>query len=534
MELPVRPSPKRVSRRLLRSHVIGSLLLIALVVGIQINGLWHGYQQYQKRTQLSAQNLGIVLGESIVNSFQSINLTLLAVIDDVKTAKLQRNPDVQKIAKSLDGWQSRVPGLAALRVVDASGYIEYGNGIDANLKMSVADRDYFKKLVVDANAGMVVSKPLLGRIVNKWILICARRINTADGGFGGIVYGTIELEGMAERLSGKRLQLGEHDVFTLRDTDNNVVLRYEKKKQDTQTLGQRVATPREDAILRTGATDGFITGLSPVDHIERIFYFQKIAALPLTLNVGLSVDDAFSGWRRDAIIAGITAFIFVVFTVLGSRLIYVAQLRKLQLLSDLKESNRKLAELSTTDGLTGIANRRRFDQVLTDEWRRAARNGQPLAVAMIDVDLFKSYNDHYGHQQGDSCLRNVARIFAQRICRAGDLIARYGGEEFAFIGPAADAVSAQHFVETIRLALEKLALPHAMSPMACVTVSVGLAVMAPVEGQDPAILIKKADEALYQAKAQGRNRVVVAQQTLQVPACAFVQTGADNAVATPA
>jgi diguanylate cyclase (GGDEF)-like protein len=312
------------------------------------------------------------------------------------------------------------------------------------------------------------------------------------------------------------------------------LLRYDQKKQDTQTLGQKIATPQEDAKLRTGATDGFITGVSPVDRIERIYYFQRIAALPLTLNVGMSIGDAFSGWRRDALVAGVTALIFIVFTMLGSRLIYAAQLRKLQLLADLKESNRKLADLSTTDGLTGIANRRRFDQVLADEWRRAARSGQPLAVAMIDVDLFKSYNDHYGHQLGDNCLRNVARIFSQRVCRAGDLIARYGGEEFAFVGPATDIVSAQHFVETMRLALEKLALPHALSPMGRVTVSIGLAAVIPVEGQDPGALVKQADEALYQAKAQGRNRVVVAAQPPVRQQYPFAQDGADSAVAATA
>jgi diguanylate cyclase (GGDEF)-like protein len=128
---------------------------------------------------------------------------------------------------------------------------------------------------------------------------------------------------------------------------------------------------------------------------------------------------------------------------------------------------------------------------------------------MIDVDFFKPYNDHYGHQQGDDCLRQVAQVLADMVRRGVDLTARYGGEEFAFIAPATGATDAMAMAEQVRATLEAAALPHEKSPLRCVTVSIGVAVMMPVEQQDSALLVRTADQSLYQAKSMGRNRVVL-------------------------
>lgn len=176
---------------------------------------------------------------------------------------------------------------------------------------------------------------------------------------------------------------------------------------------------------------------------------------------------------------------------------------------ELEAVNRILAELSTTDGLTGIANRRRFDEVLANEWKRALRVRQPLALLMLDVDLFKNYNDHYGHQAGDECLRSVSRVLDASSRRSSDLAARYGGEEFAVIAADTDAASAMHLARVVCESIESLGLPHADSPFGKVTVSIGVSVMIPEDAQQPEMLIHMADDALYRAKNQGRNRVVL-------------------------
>ncbi len=182
---------------------------------------------------------------------------------------------------------------------------------------------------------------------------------------------------------------------------------------------------------------------------------------------------------------------------------------------ELKIANENLINLATHDALTGLANRRSFDEVLPDEWARCYRTQQPLALIMLDVDLFKNFNDHYGHQRGDACLQNIARILQAAGQRPGDLAARYGGEEFAVVAADTDVAGALSLAELIRQSLEVLALPHASSPFSVVTVSMGIAVMVPNENTSPELLILAADQALYRAKNGGRNRVELAETLVQ-------------------
>ncbi|HEU4562133.1 MAG TPA: diguanylate cyclase [Longimicrobium sp.] len=177
----------------------------------------------------------------------------------------------------------------------------------------------------------------------------------------------------------------------------------------------------------------------------------------------------------------------------------------------LLEANRRLERLSQLDGLTEIANRRVFDEALALEWRRCARAGCPLALAMVDIDCFKSFNDHYGHRRGDECLRQVARALADGVHRAGDLVARYGGEEFAVLLPGMSAEHAAAFAETLRARIEALAIPHPTSRVApVVTISGGVAAAVPHKDAQSGALLEVADRALYRAKREGRNRVATA------------------------
>lgn len=180
----------------------------------------------------------------------------------------------------------------------------------------------------------------------------------------------------------------------------------------------------------------------------------------------------------------------------------------------LKQRTDALRRLATIDGLTGIANRRHFDARLQQEVRRISRSHSPLSVALVDVDHFKRFNDHYGHQAGDDCLRNVASALASTVRRADDLAARFGGEEFAILLPGCPPEQGMSLAEALRRAVFDLGLPHAASPTAeQVTISVGVATLAPPLAEPEAIpihivsLIGAADRALYQAKAAGRNAV---------------------------
>lgn len=174
----------------------------------------------------------------------------------------------------------------------------------------------------------------------------------------------------------------------------------------------------------------------------------------------------------------------------------------------LEEANQRLQRLSSIDGLTGIANRRQLDETLQAEWRRAFRHDSPMSMVMFDLDEFKRFNDAYGHQAGDECLRQVAAALGDGLRRGGDLVARYGGEEFAAVLPDSDLRGALQYAEAARLAVENLAISHGSSPVGkVVTVSVGVASILPRRGGSPTELISRADQALYQAKRKGKNRV---------------------------
>ena len=172
----------------------------------------------------------------------------------------------------------------------------------------------------------------------------------------------------------------------------------------------------------------------------------------------------------------------------------------------LKAQEDFLRSLVFVDGLTGVANRRRFDEALLSEWRQCRRAGTPLALLMIDIDHFKRYNDHYGHPTGDACLQQVAAVLKAAMQRACDLVARYGGEEFVCLLPGCDQAPALAKAQALQAALAARGIAHEASPTAAwVTLSIGVAVAQPQAGGSPAALVAAADAALYSAKHRGRN-----------------------------
>ena len=242
----------------------------------------------------------------------------------------------------------------------------------------------------------------------------------------------------------------------------------------------------------------------------------------------IALSTVFNGGRYDlgfyvGRIYGLLAASFVlIILVLENGKLYVQ-------LHNLRESDRaktaELHRLSTIDALTGIANRRAFDEALSQEWRRMMRHGSALSLLMIDVDFFKRYNDAYGHVAGDQCLRAVAQVLAGKARRAGEMAARYGGEEFAVLLPHLDLADTRKLGEVICAAIRNQNILHKRSDAAaCITVSIGAASIADLpelaaalsrEGTLPSatmpgatVLVEMADHALYQAKISGRNRVV--------------------------
>lgn len=183
----------------------------------------------------------------------------------------------------------------------------------------------------------------------------------------------------------------------------------------------------------------------------------------------------------------------------------------------LQEAYHAVEALAITDALTGLANRRRFDQYLATEWRRGLRDNQPLSLLLIDADLFKAYNDQYGHLNGDTCLKQIAEAAQCSVTRSGDLVARFGGEEFAVILPKTPPEGARNVAESICRSLRERRIPHEGNSSGIVTVSIGCSTMTPQVGANPAHLLELADQALYKAKRSGRDKVCSAVQPDAAP-----------------
>jgi diguanylate cyclase (GGDEF)-like protein len=198
-------------------------------------------------------------------------------------------------------------------------------------------------------------------------------------------------------------------------------------------------------------------------------------------------------------------FGFVVFTSCVPLGFSIEERRRLE--DSLKEANRKLGDLALLDSLTGVRNRRSFDAVMDSEWSLARSTGSDLSLVYLDVDFFKRFNDTYGHQQGDECLRAVVGTLIASVRGSGDCVARYGGEEFVVLLPSTSADSARAVADRIASTILGLRIPHKESPFGIVTASIGIATVWPSGGGDPDALIRMADEALYAAKRGGRDRI---------------------------
>jgi len=183
-------------------------------------------------------------------------------------------------------------------------------------------------------------------------------------------------------------------------------------------------------------------------------------------------------------------------------------------LRELSEANKALEALSTIDGLTGVKNRRYFDNAYKIEWKRSHRDRLPLSILMIDIDHFKAVNDKYGHLAGDDCLRAIAQTIKTKVRRPPDAVARYGGEEFTVILPSTPMAGAIHVAESIRKAIEKMAVSFEEGTIN-LTVSIGVATLTPEDINNPEVIISSADNAMYQAKKNGRNQISVCPLEIQ-------------------
>ena len=478
----------------------GWLMWIALAA-VSAICLIVGQMLYEARGELTnsagtdARNIAAAVAQDVDRNFELLDLSLQALRDGVRDPRITALPaDVRRVA--LFDRAVTATDVGTVFFLDPDGRIVIQSGEAPPPQRRFGDRDFFHVHVHDAGVGLFVSRPFLSPFDDAWSVAISRRVDGADGGFGGVVVAIIKLAYFETLFS--RLELGRNGMMALMRVDATLLMR---RPLDERDIGRVLDSKMLQANVEASRA-GPVTLTSKLDGLSRLMQFHPIGKLPLVQVVGLSAREIYGPWWRKLAIT-VTTLAVLCGTILGLVGHLQVEVRRRA------SAEAAFAELAATDKLTGLPNRRRFDELLDTEWRRCGRNRQGLALLMIDVDNFKSYNDTYGHLGGDAVLAAIGSCLKQSLHRAGDSVARFGGEEFAVLLPDETGAGGSIVAERIRRTVAELKVPHVGSATGVVSVSIGVVCRQPQPTVQPDELVAAADLALYQAKAAGRNRCVL-------------------------
>lgn len=476
---------------------LGSCLAVLAIVAIVTFLLMRERSSVEQAAARSASNIVQLIESDIVRNVELYDLSLQGLIWAVQRPELLAVP-VELRQQILFNQAVTAPVRGDILWLDAKGDVVADSTSSIPRQANFADSKDFQQHRDNPDLGLVIGQPFKARLGDlDWCISFSRRISGPHGEFLGVAAGALRLSYFSTLF--QRLDIGTDSSINLMNTDGALLVR-QPGSPDEPKIGQNYSDRPNFQRMRADVS-GTFAGVSTRTGKERLFTFARVGDLPLIVIVAHSADEVFESWRRTAVLVSVATGVLCI-GILWLTLLLGRELRRRQ------SAEQGLAALAATDSLTGLANRRRLDQVLRQEWARSLRNARPLAVLMVDVDHFKAFNDRHGHPGGDAALRQVAAAIASSIRRPADLAARYGGEEFLVVLPETELPGALLLAERIRAAVE--ALPPFGADTAPVTVSIGIGCHTPGAQQDLATLLGDADEALYRAKGNGRNRVEAA------------------------
>lgn len=490
------------------------VVLLLLVIGCSLASLtvWKvvaSREQALQDVDVHGLNLTQALATYSEGIVRQSSLLLLGLVERLETEG-SGPAQIERLSALVDRQVPLMPQLSGITIYDNQGRWLMSSNRPIPVGANSTDRDYFIHHRDDPSREIFIGPPIQSRSNHEWVITVSRRFNGPGGEFAGVVAVTLGVENFL-RLFGK-IDVGQEGAIGLSYTDGTLLVRYPFREQDMGRNFSRSPIFAKYLVDRSVGTASFASSL---DGVERLYAFRKSELLPLVTTVALGKHEALAAWRTEALLSavvvtgllGLTGLIGW-FLILDIRRRTQAEDRLRGAQQQLLSSNRQLELLAMKDALTGLANRRCFDESLAMEARRAQREGTSLALLMIDIDYFKRFNDSLGHVAGDACLQTVSRIFEACVRRPSDLVARYGGEEIGIILPDTDGDGAAVVAQRILDRLQQENITHHSSPFGRLTVSIGIAAatgsqLYPLQG-----LVRVADQALYNAKALGRNQFV--------------------------
>lgn len=479
-----------------RSLTVFNLALVVGLCAVAAYMLLEMRREAGARADLSARSLATILTRDVARNIELYDQAILSVVDGLRIPAV-RNATPEVRDRSLFGRSGNVANFGGILAFDAQGDITLSSrpgGI-----FNARDRDYFRIHADRDDLGLFVGAPVRSRFSGVESLPLSRRMSNPDGSFAGVVGGAIQLEYFRQLFEAVHIRHG--GTITLLSDDGTVIMR---RPFAPGMIGQRFGDRQSFLRMKRGRAGGFRGPALQGDEI-RSFTYAQVGDLPLRISIATPLEIIYDDWWRKAVTLG-TVVLVLCGGILSLTWLLRRELRhRIAAEARTAQINVELQALAITDSLTGLWNRRRFDEVLARDVRRAVRQALPLALLMVDADHFKGFNDRYGHQCGDEVLKLIARSMAEVLVDRNATLFRIGGEEFAVILPETDLARAEIVAAQIRDAVATRAEPHETNPHRIVTVSIGGADLASLAIADPAILFEAADASLYEAKRMGRN-----------------------------
>lgn len=496
------PIYARLTPRALSLSLIGFVLLVCL--SLILATAWQIVQSSGERVdaaKITVSNIVLAAEQQARDTMLQADNTLRDLAERV--AHDGSGPDQQeRLAKLMARQVNDIEGVQGLFIFDAQGNWMANSFSEGLQTKNNGDRAYFRYHREHDDQSIHVGSIVESRTTGDMVIPISRRIQTADGAFAGVALATVPVSYFQSFF--KRMAVDDEGVIFLA-LDNGELL----ARRPTVAALMTTNLSKGEIFSRylPESDSGTAVIKSIVDGIERIYAYRRLAGLPIVAAAGVSYEHVFAPWWSYVYQSvALVGTIILALAILGS-LLY-RQIQQLLVAEyELKIIRKELEVIAHTDSLTSLANRRSFDLAMDKEWKRATRNQTCISVILLDIDLFKQYNDRYGHLSGDDCLVHVANIIAANVNRPGDIAARYGGEEFVVLLPETDLAGAVMVAENIKLSLLNANIQHSASPFGIVTISSGVVSTSETLGESPKEFLIKADQLLYAAKSQGRNRV---------------------------